>query len=252
MNLQPDQFFREKLQSFHLPPTPGAWDRISDRLNHKRNRTVWLRAAAAVLLLMVSAIVLLRTYTRPETPQTIAQQTGEKPIVPDNVNKTPETNAATTLPPQAPVEAKGEQPVTIEKKSVKVKKEAETQPASPLKVDTEKPSSVPQPAISEQAVAVQAIDLLPETTEFTSVVKPEEERSVILVYSAAEVNEKYLDKKALAEATPEKKKASTLRKLLNKAYHLKNNQDPLGGLRQKKDEILALGFINDRQRNQKR
>jgi hypothetical protein len=41
-----------------------------------------------------------------------------------------------------------------------------------------------------------------------------------------------------------------LRKLLDKAYDLKHNQDPLGDLRQKKNEIFALNFKNDKQRSE--
>jgi hypothetical protein len=39
-------------------------------------------------------------------------------------------------------------------------------------------------------------------------------------------------------------------KLLKKANNLTSNQDPLGELRQKKSEILALNFKNDKQRGQ--
>jgi hypothetical protein len=67
-----------------------------------------------------------------------------------------------------------------------------------------------------------------------------------IVFSAEEVNEKYLDKKGMADATPESKAASSLRKLLDKAYALKHNQDPMGELRQKKNEILAFNFKDDK------
>jgi hypothetical protein len=77
-----------------------------------------------------------------------------------------------------------------------------------------------------------------------------EQEGVTLIYSAEEVNEKYLNKKALAEATSDNKKPSTLRKLFDKAYDLKHNQDPFGDLRQKKNEILALNFKNEKQRSQ--
>jgi hypothetical protein len=48
------------------------------------------------------------------------------------------------------------------------------------------------------------------------------------------------------DATPEDKKPSTFKKLLSRAYDLKNNQDPIGELRQKKNEILALNFKKDK------
>ena len=39
-------------------------------------------------------------------------------------------------------------------------------------------------------------------------------------------------------------------KLLKKANDLKNNHDPMGELRQKKNEILALNFKGEKQRGQ--
>ena len=76
------------------------------------------------------------------------------------------------------------------------------------------------------------------------------QQSTTIVFSAEEVNEKYLTDKPVAEATSEAKESSTLRKLLDKAYDLKNNQDPIGDLRQKKYEILAMNFKHQKQRDE--
>jgi len=70
-------------------------------------------------------------------------------------------------------------------------------------------------------------------------------KKIMITITAAE-SEKYLDKVALAEATSEEKKPSTFQKLLKKADDLKNNQDPFGELRQRKNEILALNFKNEK------
>ena len=75
-----------------------------------------------------------------------------------------------------------------------------------------------------------------------------EQKNITLVFTAQEVDEKYLKKKnAVAEATSEEKETSTWRKVLDKAHDLKHNQDPLGDLRQKKNEILALNFKTNEQ-----
>jgi hypothetical protein len=55
-----------------------------------------------------------------------------------------------------------------------------------------------------------------------------------------------LNKNSLAEATPAEKKPSTFKRVLNKALELKHNQDPIGDLREKKNEILALNFKNEK------
>jgi len=68
----------------------------------------------------------------------------------------------------------------------------------------------------------------------------------------ADESSKYLkkdfsaEKNVLAQATSEEKKTSTFKKLLEKAEDLATNQDPLGDVRQMKDEILALNFKNEK------
>ncbi len=74
----------------------------------------------------------------------------------------------------------------------------------------------------------------------------ESPRNVTIVFTAEEVNEKYLAKNTEAQATPVGEETSGLRKLLDKAYDLKHNRDFLGELRQKKNEILAMNFKNDK------
>jgi hypothetical protein len=62
----------------------------------------------------------------------------------------------------------------------------------------------------------------------------------------------YLKKNAEGEATSGSRKTSTLKRVLQKASELKNNdQDPFGDLRQMKNEILALNFKSEKQREQK-
>jgi len=70
-------------------------------------------------------------------------------------------------------------------------------------------------------------------------------KSVTLTYSTADVSA-YLNKNTEDEATEDERKQSTLKKLLQKANDLKTNQDPFGELRQRKNEILALNFMNDK------
>jgi hypothetical protein len=68
---------------------------------------------------------------------------------------------------------------------------------------------------------------------------------VTLSYTTEDVST-YLNKNIDDEATDDDKKQSTLKKLLHKANDLKTNQDPFGDLRQRKNEILALNFKNDK------
>lgn len=78
-----------------------------------------------------------------------------------------------------------------------------------------------------------------------------EATGVTLVYSAEDVSV-YLNKNPDDEATVDDKKQSTLKKLLQKANDLTTNQDPVGELRQRKNEILALNFKNDKREQKMR
>jgi hypothetical protein len=118
----------------------------------------------------------------------------------------------------------------------------------------EEKSIEPSIAFIEEKLPVESVETAPVEQEKTSdpIVADVQSKSshVTIVITSTEADEKYLDKKSLAEATSEEKKSSTLRKLLDTAYDLKNNQDPFGDLRQKKNEILALNFKSEKQRSQ--
>ena len=105
-----------------------------------------------------------------------------------------------------------------------------------------------EPILVNENIALTETDVEPrvEETPIKTEVQP---KNITLVYTAKDVEE-YLDKKALAEATSDHKKSSTFKKLLKKANDLTSNQDPFGELRQKKNEILALNFKNEKQRGQ--
>ena len=62
-----------------------------------------------------------------------------------------------------------------------------------------------------------------------------------LTIEASEVNQKYL-RKSYAQATPDTKKSSGIKKLFEKANELKHDQDPFGELRVMKDEVLAFNM----------
>jgi hypothetical protein len=124
-----------------------------------------------------------------------------------------------------------------------------------VKEDFKENKSMEQPVASVVETPVvkelETVPLIEEKIAEPVVAQVESKTSHIsIVITATEADEKYLNKKSLADATSEEKKSSTLRKLLDTAYDLKNNQEPFGDLRQKKNEILALNFKSDKQRSQ--
>jgi hypothetical protein len=249
MNQQPDKLFQEKLSAYTRPVSSNAWNRIENRLDKKNNRGLWLKVAAAILLLAVAAFILWPAKEDKILQRPLAKKQPEQKISPVDVPKA-------SLPEKEPIAS-----VTPLKKESKEKSAKNKKPLPNNQSQASEKIAVAQLHLKEQREAkeveiekenaVEQVEVITENKTTladnnTTVQTP----GVTLIYSAEEVNEKYLNKKSLAEATSEEKKPSTLRKLLDKAYDLKHNQDPFGDLRQKKNEILALNFKNEKQRSQ--
>src|SRR5687767_5192520 len=58
MNQQPDKLFREKLYNYQQPASSNAWSKVDAQLDKKNNKFLWLKVAAAILLLVVAAFIL--------------------------------------------------------------------------------------------------------------------------------------------------------------------------------------------------
>jgi hypothetical protein len=256
MKQQPDKIFRDKLAGYQKAAPADAWSRIDAGLSKKNNATgLWLKIAASLLILAIATFMLWPEHDTAPGRGELAQ---EKQVQPD-----------ATLPPRAdspanenPADKREEKPVLKGKENPA----EETERKPPIVRKEKKKSIQPKPAAEQNNVAQQqppvtAEDLItdnpqaiaatqeePVAAENEIAVSPEED-NIKLVFSAGESDD-YLNKKSLAEATSHDKKPSTLKKLLKKAEGLATNQDPFGELRQKKNEILALNFKNDKQRGQ--
>lgn len=250
MNQQPDKLFREKLEGYGKTVPASAWNRVATGLNKKKNNRLWLKVAASLLVLAVAAIWLWPSAHIDQLQHRVVQNSHkEKPEVLKEEKRPVEKSV---LKP----EKKSEPPVAASKKitttRAKNKTEKNNAPAVAIRHENAIAMEALSDIASQEKVSVMDEEVIATTTE-TSVAHNnvhEGQSGVTLVYTVEEVNEKYLDKKSLAEATSANKKPSTLKKLLNKAYDLKHNQDPFGDLRQKKNEILALNFRSEKQRGQ--
>jgi hypothetical protein len=251
MNQQPDKLFKEKLYNHSKPVSANAWNRVESRLDKKNSKGLWLKIAAALLILAVATFILWPANQSNENQPVASNKLKEMkspPVVAPSGTK--QSIQKDSLPDAALIN-----PVATVKKDKGGRKH-------PGQKNVSKKITVPSPPLLEENIVVAdnnevkkntpvITDQLPEINTDTQIKNTvSQDEAITLVYSAKEVNEKYLDKKSLAQATSEDKKPSTLRKLLDKAYDLKHNQDPFGDLRQKKNEILALNFKNEKQRSQ--
>lgn len=254
MNQQPDKLFRDKLESFSRPAPASAWDRIDAGLDKKNNtRGIWWKAAASLLLLVVAGYILwpvLHNNTTP-SPQLVNKQKPTE-IVPDKIKETiPAPDSTQKKQADIYIESEASSNIKTEAKVADKKKE-QPQPNRNIVSPTVE-ETLPQPALVAEATLQPAAE---ETPAIAIVETPEAaaaqhervvstQQSITLVFSADETDN-YLNKNISEEATDEEQKPSTFKKLLKKAQDLKNNQDPVGELRQKKNEILALNFKNEK------
>jgi hypothetical protein len=253
MNQQPDKLFRDKLENFHKPVSATAWSRVEKNITKKNDRALWLKVAASILLVATATVLLWPTGTdKTHTAHQPKQEHNNKVETPASEQPTLEEPVATAEDKTVAVQRT---PIKSIEKKTRAKSRKQKAESKSSEDTREHHSDLPK-------VQMTSMEELPSLTDVTKNDQPKEteiaiaenavkqDEGITLIYTAKEVDEKYLDKKALAEATSADKKPSTLRKLLDKAYDLKHNQDPFGDLRQKKNEILALNFKNEKQRSQ--
>jgi len=244
MDLQPDKLFREKLESYHATIPGGAWNKLENKLDKKNYTGFWLKVAASLLLLSVS-IYLLDRINSDTTKTTNRSADLIKPKV-----QTPKINPV-IVSPQNKKEEKRANP--LQRKRIKENLSVpENMTITSNEESIDRRETVIQPIQSSDSVNVlndtRATDVATTSTkEWAS----EKHSSATIIFTAEEVNKKYLTTSISSEATDQEKKPSGFKKLLNKAYGLKKNQNPFGELRQKKNEILALNFKSDKEGQKK-
>lgn len=221
MTSQPDKLFRDKLENFQQPAPLGAWDRIEGNLARPAYKLVWVRVAAGVALLTAAAIVLWPAEkAEPQLVKTNEQNSVKSTDTLQKQNVRKEEKLLNSDKPVAPLQALQTEKVRKSKNQVPVEK-------------SEKPvqDSVVIPVVEESKTLIAEV-----------VPSLEKDESKKIVYTADEVNARFLKKKLPPQATPDPKEASGIQRLIGLAYDAKNSEAPLGDLRQKKDDLLALNF----------
>lgn len=224
MTSQPDKLFRDKLENLQRPAPTGAWDRIENNLVRPAHKLLGVRVAAGVALLAAATIVLWPS---------------EKPEI--EIAKIPTVNpSAKKDTSQQRLDKKTKEDV-LQQQAEPVVPWKETKTVTLAKTEKQLPAQQNTNAIQYPAITHP----VPETNELIAEVElplEKELKSKTIVYTADEVNSKFLKKKLPPEATPDNKEASGMQKLIGLAYAAKNSDAPLSDLRQKKDDILALNF----------
>jgi hypothetical protein len=233
MTSQPDKFFRDKLETFEKTAPMAAWNKIEARLEKKRNKIVWLRIAAGLALLSVASIAL---WTFQESSQT---ELANHIQVPSSTT-TPKVKDADTTPETNPAPIKEQNQSKKSKAAHTTKKTIVQDTSTPLPlVAVIEPKQNQESTFAANESVVAHHSVTEEDVEAPS--------SRTIVYTVNEVNARFLKKVSPVEATSDEKKSSGIQKLMGLAYTIKNTETGIGDLRQKKNEILALNFRDNKQ-----
>jgi hypothetical protein len=243
MKQQPDELFRNKLENYQQNAPSGAWEKIGLQQATRKAGRRWIRVAASLLLVASAATYGWYQFGKQQGQPSLAEIRPQ--AKPDAVPTPPQT----IPPPQEKIITNDNPTETgnavAPKKTVIIEK-AEVQPKEELPISSVD-DGIPDATVSiAENMAPASIDAV--STEDQSLPVSPTPKSLTLVFTASDVND--YKEKSEHDATSDDKKPSTLKKLLMKANDLTNNQDPLGDLRQKKNEILALNFKSDKQRGQ--
>jgi hypothetical protein len=237
MKQQPDHLFRNKLENFQLRPSADAWSRIEAGLDKQSNKALWLKIAAGLLLLCIASVWIWKIQPV-ETDALVKTTPQATEPAPDKLQSTQ---------PEEPIVAGVDQNKKVEQEKTG-KRNNRTVPAF-TKSTT---SADQQLAVVEPTPEEISVDVIQPETEVliaeveTTSTETQTNTGVYIVLTASEVNQKYLLPQPEDEATSEGKKSSRMQKLMGVAMNLADGDGPLGDLRQKKDELFALNFLEDK------
>lgn len=226
-----DSLFHKKLKNFQVEAPSSAWDRIDSNLGKQKSPFFWIRIAASLLILFVVGYSIFSTRTKTALPIAAVEETEPK----EKLTTIVETQA--NLPTQE-IDQKQEvqQSLLASENSNKKINTSTTSPklVAPQQIET------PENTFTENV-------LIAGNTTIEAAPLPDEKKyepinTTTILISSEEANAKYLNEPFIADATPENKKSSKLRDLFEKAQDM----DPIGEIRQLKNEVLALNFKSEK------
>ncbi|MCB0489229.1 MAG: hypothetical protein R2820_11740 [Cyclobacteriaceae bacterium] len=236
MNNSIDSFFREKLGEHSVAPDANAWSRIEGSLSKKNKAVVWFRAAAALALIAMGTWLFYNINATTESNQAVAET---KPEV--KTNETAQPKEEEQVPNQLPV-------VTDDIIKNQRVARADKQKATTPKARPEEQNELPPLDLTEELNVTLADNLVIEKTEIADVVVDEKREPIVIVYELKDIAKRKPD--IDFEELPERKNG--LKKVWEIASDVRNGDSPIVGLRQAKEEILALNFKKDDKKNNSR
>jgi hypothetical protein len=231
-----DSFFNKKLKNYNAEAPASAWNRIDANLSQKKKPLLWLKIAASLLIITLVGFAIYTSMDHPVEQLATANKTTpvENEVIKEDTGTTPVQEKDEEVPAQKEIPQPTRLTVANAKKVTPVKIIEKDQFIEPVELTHS----------STQLITENTIDhsneVIPVELESEIINTPVETTTILI--SAEEANAKYLNQQFIADATPENKKSSKLRNLFEKAQDL----DPIGEIRQLKNEVLALNFRNEK------
>lgn len=231
MNNKVDKLFKDKLESHQVAPSATAWDKLEHQLAKKNKAFVWLRAAAVLALFSLATVVAIDWPSAKQNELDVAKkETSTQPETPKQ-NEQPATIAPTEQPEQ--------QRATIEKKKVVTpRRDVPTHEEKPVTTENEQPLDIQDDAPELIAELTPVIEQSPVTEQ---AVQPEVSKPVVIVYTLPAIPRK--------DTAPVEEKKTGFQRVLEVANNVKNADNPFGELREAKNDLFALEFRRDKDKN---
>ncbi|HZV68821.1 MAG TPA: hypothetical protein VFG10_04725 [Saprospiraceae bacterium] len=237
MTSPPDKLFHDKLEHLRKTPPPAAWQRIEAGLNKTKPKRMWLMIAAAVTILLAASSTFWNSH---ETTVAVPSITREKTETSEITNQSPVT--IQTPAPETDIAFENKPASKITTQSASSKSFIKPLPEKPhadkdaitATIETQKEEL---PTLIDHSVIEPTTSLTKQTEEENMNTTPQNNK---IIYTAHEVNTRFLKKKVADIALATEKGPTTIQRIFDFTYGLKNDETAYGDLRQIKNEILSL------------
>ena len=302
MTYIPDPLFRNGLEHYRKTAPASVWDRVEAGLDRKRRRSIWLKVAAGLALLMATSVsLLLREKSDPiiETVSITTTAPALKPVEPiaeshqlsaisyqspfisyqpsaishqsslvenlelsqsSSIVERSRNNHADVVQKDLPVvERSRNEPRRSSLQSAAVAelshmdegKQVEASAVSRQQLVVSNPKSVISSEEAQLITLIESEEIITELTSLNTIEGSDkdvivEQKGTSITYTAEQVNTRFIKKELPTQATPAKKNASGLQKVIDKAVELTTDGTVYGELREKKNEWLSLNMLSNK------
>lgn len=269
-NKKIDELFRSKLGNHAGSPSPEAWARLQGQMNASNGKKaiVWMRAAAAIVLLLTAGWLVYRYQNRiPGLTDTIVKATPATPLpemTPAEVTPEPPVQEQSLLAASEKVQEDTKSAVPAAPQSEKNRRAVQPAPVQTASAQVNEPAEVIMPEVFEEVTQVAQVTTTtaaPEEMELSvggieaatavAATRPMVAQEVKITFKADD-DESFLDPVKELIASDDESKKGGLGKLFASARTL-GNRDILAELRDTKDELFSgnirIGIIKNEKVN---